>query len=374
MLRKDEAAPPTSTQRSRSVYSTCLFCHTSLGRNESVEQFPVGRRLAFDAAKGRLWVVCQKCGKWNLTPLEERWEAIEECERLFRDTRARVCTDQIGLARAAGQLDLLRIGRPPRAEFAAWRYGDQLGERRKRLIARGASGALVIGAVALGVPALIGTTVGAFVGVQIGLEAVWPMIFRKRPLYLPHPEGGSMEVALDDRARLVVLERGGWGLRVAYAKRVPTSDALVRRDMTSDVGGVITVEGAAALHALGLLLARINVAGAGAARVRDAVNQIESLGGPERYVPEVTARARAWAEFQHSEDAAGLGMLPPYTRLALEIAAHEESERAAMEGELAALEAAWKQAEEIAAIADELLLPRRVTDALDRMRATGRER
>ncbi|HMH86422.1 MAG TPA: hypothetical protein VK529_10795, partial [Gemmatimonadaceae bacterium] len=63
------------------MYSTCLFCHTELGANEAVEHFPVGRRLAFDAAKGRLWVVCRKCERWNLTPVEERWEAIEECER-----------------------------------------------------------------------------------------------------------------------------------------------------------------------------------------------------------------------------------------------------------------------------------------------------
>ncbi len=52
----------------------------------AIEHFPVGRRLAFDAAKGRLWVVCHHCGRWNLSPLEERWEAIEECERLFRGT------------------------------------------------------------------------------------------------------------------------------------------------------------------------------------------------------------------------------------------------------------------------------------------------
>ena len=52
------------------MYRTCMFCKKSLGTNEVVETFPVGRRLAFDPAKGRLWVVCAKCGRWNLTPLE----------------------------------------------------------------------------------------------------------------------------------------------------------------------------------------------------------------------------------------------------------------------------------------------------------------
>jgi hypothetical protein len=40
--------------------------------------------------------------------------------------------------------------------------------------------------------------------------------------------------------------------------------------------------------------------------------------------------------------------------LALEMALHEETERRAMEGELAVLEAMWREAEEIAAIADRL--------------------
>ncbi len=71
------------------MYRHCTFCAADLGTNEVVETFPVGRRLAFDAAKGRLWVVCQRCERWNLTPLEERWEAVEDAERIFRDARLR---------------------------------------------------------------------------------------------------------------------------------------------------------------------------------------------------------------------------------------------------------------------------------------------
>ncbi|HLM66831.1 MAG TPA: hypothetical protein VK358_04845 [Longimicrobium sp.] len=46
--------------------------------------------------------------------------------------------------------------------------------------------------------------------------------------------------------------------------------------------------------------------------------------------------------------------LTPVAALALEMALHDEQERRALEGELAGLEAAWRQAEEIAAIADRL--------------------
>ena len=131
------------------MYDNCMFCQRPLGSNEVVEPFPVGRRLAFDEAKGRLWVVCPKCERWNLTPLEERWEAVEECERIFRDTRVRVSTENIGLCRHPEGLALVRIGKPLRPEFAAWRYGDQFGRRRRRAIAMGTLGAATGGAILL---------------------------------------------------------------------------------------------------------------------------------------------------------------------------------------------------------------------------------
>src|ERR671932_2016530 len=130
------------------MYSTCLFCHASLGANEVIEHFPVGRRLAFDAAKGRLWVVCARCARWNLTPIEERWEAVEDCERRFRETRLRVSTRNIGLARLREGLELVRVGEPLRPEFAAWRYGDQLVRRRRRALM--ATGARALGYAAAG--------------------------------------------------------------------------------------------------------------------------------------------------------------------------------------------------------------------------------
>ena len=47
--------------------------------------------------------------------------------------------------------------------------------------------------------------------------------------------------------------------------------------------------------------------------------------------------------------------VPLVDRLALEMAAHEETERRALEGELAELAEAWREADEIASIADALL-------------------
>jgi len=118
------------------MYSTCLFCNQSLGANEVVEAFPVGRRLAFDQKRGRLWVVCRRCEKWNLTPLEERWEAMETCERLFRDTPRRVSTDNIGLAKLSEGLELLRIGVPGDERYS-WALRLRVGLRDWELLLKG---------------------------------------------------------------------------------------------------------------------------------------------------------------------------------------------------------------------------------------------
>src|SRR6476469_4436629 len=131
------------------MFATCLFCNGPLGSNDSNESFPVGRRLAFDAKKGRLWVVCERCGRWNLSPLDERWDAIDQCERAYRSTTLRVSTDNIGLARLGEGLELVRIGAPLRPEFAAWRYGTRFNRRRRHTQLAAAGG--VVATAAAGV-------------------------------------------------------------------------------------------------------------------------------------------------------------------------------------------------------------------------------
>jgi protocatechuate 3,4-dioxygenase beta subunit len=59
---------------------------------------------------------------------------------------------------------------------------------------------------------------------------------------------------------------------------------------------------------------------------------------------------------------------PGVLKLALEMAAHEESERRALEGELAVLERSWKEAEEIAAISDNLTYTDRIERALQSLK------
>jgi hypothetical protein len=55
-------------------------------------------------------------------------------------------------------------------------------------------------------------------------------------------------------------------------------------------------------------------------------------------------------------------------RLALEMALNEDTEQRALEGELAELEAAWREAEEIAGIADNLFAVPGAQEFIDRNR------
>jgi len=338
------------------VYSTCLFCNASLGTNEVVESFPVGRRLAFDAANGRLWVVCRKCERWNLSPLEERWEAIETCERSFHDTRLRVSTDNIGLARVAEGLELVRVGPALRPEFAAWRYGDQFGRRRRRKMVRvglgvGIVGGAIAGGVALGVSAGVGFGSGGW-WIWRGIYASYRRIAYGSPqavvARIPYAGGEGEEVIALKRHQLedVRLGTAGGGRLLLSLPRGRDSVHLTGED---------------AERAAGYVLPAINWAGAEKRDVDRAVQLIEdSRKSPSEFVRELAQRAGVGHRLHE---------LPSASRLALEMAAHEESERRAMQGELALLEAAWRQAEEIAKIADNLLVPASVDEFLERNKA-----
>ncbi|HEU0016066.1 MAG TPA: hypothetical protein VFQ45_20480, partial [Longimicrobium sp.] len=114
------------------MYRSCIFCSGDLGQNDALERFPVGRSVAFDGEKGRLWAVCPRCARWNLAPLEERWEALDDAERLFRGSRLRVQRENIGMAKLRDGARLVRVGEALAGELAVWRYGETLERRRRR--------------------------------------------------------------------------------------------------------------------------------------------------------------------------------------------------------------------------------------------------
>lgn len=346
------------------MYATCLFCNKSLGANQTFEQFPVGKRLAFDAARGRLWVVCPACERWNLSPLEERWETIEDAERLYRDTRTRVATDNIGLAKLRDGTTIVRIGSPMRPEFAAWRYGDQFGRRRNRqLLIAGGSLALLGGVVVGGIAAAGAIGPSAWLISRLGASII---------------NGRPEEI-------VATIPTDGHGL-VSVRRRHLNETMISRADdgsMAIDLrfkNGQARFEGREAEKVAAIVIPKVNRFGGSKQSVAAAVAEIEHEGGPEAYLDRLTRishaltrkpeargrRGRATFEFKN-----GLFGLPPAHRLALEMVLHEESERRAMQGELAELEQAWKAAEEIAAISDSLLESPKVTATLARIKENG---
>ena len=340
------------------MYTTCLFCNSDLGRNEVIEHFPVGRRLAFDAAKGRLWVVCKKCERWNLTPLEERWEAIEEAERLFSQTKLRVSTDNIGLAKLREGLVLVRIGSALRPEMAAWRYGDQFGRRRnKHLLLTGAGVAAVAGLVVLG------PVTGVIAG---GGWGSWQIVSN---LYNAYQNGrvrarlrvpGSDEVISIRKKRLhkisIVRVDNSWGLRVPRGKKDREEPTIFT--------------GESALRAASKILPAVNERGAAQKDVATAVDLVASSDDANKLFARYAGFAR-YAPKLGEGTGHVINSLPQEVRLAMEMATHEEQERRALEGELAILEAAWREAEEVAKIADDMFLPDDTNERLEEIRKRG---
>jgi hypothetical protein len=272
-----------------------------------------------------------------------------------------VSTDQIGLARLPEGLELVRIGQPQRPEFAAWRYGDQFGRRRRQVALRGGAVAIGAAAVVVGGP-LLGVAAGGMVTLGSLLTNAYAMAWAKRNEFtLPHPEGGRATLTLNQIHEVRLVERAGrgWGLVVPYAAHRHDDDdwwARLRKN-TNMTTGSMTLEGPEGLVAAHRLLSRINAAGAPQRRVREAVALVEEAGAGERFFAHAAAHTRQWGREQMWGDTGALRFLPPPVRLALEMAANEDRERRALEGELAELEYAWRDAERIAGIADDLLLP-----------------
>ena len=124
------------------------------------------------------------------------------------------------------------------------------------------------------------------------------------------------------------------------------------------------VSGAAGLRALAVLLARPNAGGASRQQVQAAVKRIDRARTAEAFLATAEDETRrmgvGYRDIWH---------MPLEIRLAMEMAAHEDAERRALEGELVDLERHWREAEELAAIADALPLAPGVEEKLDDLRS-----
>jgi hypothetical protein len=300
-----------------------------MGRNQAIEHLPVGRRLAYDPRRGRLWVVCNSCARWNLAPFDERWEALDECEAAFRATALRNSTEHIGLARLREGLELVRVGDAAPREFAGWRYGDEFVRRNTRALGwewfpvaatgGGAAALLTGGGLLLATAASTLLTMPHFMN-----------LYRTKLRRVTWVDDGDVRHAVRAkhaaRSRIVAEPGSDWSLELPYD------------------GGIARVAQPTADSMILPLLASVNQRGSSRRHVNNAVQDLELVGAGPAYLAHVADVYRTTR----------FGSLPRHASLALEMVSHEADERRALAGEMAWLDRAWREAEEIAAIADGL--------------------
>jgi hypothetical protein len=340
------------------VYTRCIVCATPFEPNEALGHLPNGTRVAFDPARGRLWVVCRTCRRWSLTPIEDRWEALEEIDKLTTD-KARLLsqTDNIALLRH-GPLEIVRVGRAQLSEEAWWRYGRELASRRKTWQTLGLAGTLAAGGVLVGSWATGGLTFfGAWLIMGHGSETV-----RDSARWLRF---GSTAWQGDERCSgcgsaqnaIAYRDRAALGL---FPGATPGEIELVSRCTVCGTyrDGGLRLKGPEAERTLRRVLAYHHFAGASERRVMSATRLIQEAGSPQDLTRIVVKDGRRLGDLQRTGG------------IALEIATNEATEQHLLELELAEIEAHWKREEELASIIDGELTPLPMLEAL-RRRVTG---
>jgi len=328
------------------LFTNCLVCHTPFPPNEELEYFSTSTRVAYDGGRGRLWAICRTCKRWSLAPIEERWEALEELEKIVKD-RAKLLsqTDTVSLLRA-GELEVVRVGRANLTEEAWWRYGRELTHRaanhqKLTFIGTAAAGAAIAGGWASG---------------GIGWLGAW-FLWENAPQQLAQAArwlrfGGSAwrgtrhctrcgqlfrSVAYRDRTQLILSPGTDERDALSVTQRCPGCGDLE--------GGGLHLGGKEGEYVSRRLLAYQHHTGASEKHVRSATRLIEEAGSPRDLTRIVVKEGRRLGDLQRTG------------AIALEIAANDTLEQRLLELELAEIEAHWEEEEELASIIDGELTP-----------------
>lgn len=287
--------------------------------------------MAFEPETGRVWAICAACGEWNLAPIEDRWEAVEDCEGLYHAAVERAGADGVAVARTGG-VELIRIGSRSGPELMTLRYS-----KRVRVRGRVAGVRRWIGKVGTGVGVVGGGIVGGLlmgpVGLVLGFLTMM-VVFElldvlPNPVLARVPLGDGQWVDLKRRemrgVRLVPEDDGKWVLRLLPGVELRTT---------------------AAMEAARYILPVLNRSGIEIDDLRKARNYVRKKGRTAMRVFSAASLRRG------RQRTARLVALDPHIRLALEIVASEESERRALSAGFHQLRESWKNANDLAVIQD----------------------
>jgi hypothetical protein len=310
----------------------CFFCGAELPPLDP-DRLPDRERLAYDPELGRLWRVCGECTRWNIVPLEDRWEVLEYCERLVRDDgELLVGSDVLGLYWIGGGTtggQLVRVGRPPRLHYADWRYSERLDEFPVRR--RGGWIARLLQLPERSVTNLQGGAVAGGDAYHPGIPTAWvgaPFIEHAALL-----TGLFADVPLAERCPSCggpfVLEPYRLGdTRLILSAHAPS--LLATCGLCGDDGVVPLADARAPLRAAIAIVERDQRS---SLLVQAAVKPVERCGGAAGFIERL---ARRDLDF---------GSMPARNRLALWFCLDEQVEAEALEAE-------WRRAEELESILD----------------------
>ncbi len=327
------------------MFTSCAFCSGELGGDGGQSGLGVGRRFSYDGWKSRAWVICQRCARWNLTPFDERLDTIAALDRWVSVGRVAATSEQVALIRL-GPYDVVRVGQPPRVEMATWRYGERIKAREREKLKVMVPVAIAVVGLSVAVNVAAGGSMGAFVGQIPSLaNSVYTGIVGNRKIPIEPPicaRCGSVMVLRNKHVKEARLQHTGHAdlALLLICRRCKGEGALL--------------QGADAQMALrgGLTYVNLGRTSKLKRKAPEAALQVDASGGADGYLARQALREAKVGTYKGAE------------ALALEMAIDEQLE-------LQELERQWRVAEEIADIADNLLVDPAVEEQLKRLKERG---
>jgi len=325
------------------MFTTCGFCAGSLGGDGGASGLGVGRRFAYDAHRSRAWVICQRCARWNLTPFDDRETSINALETMASAGRVAATSEHVALVRC-GSYDIVRVGQPRRPEYATWRYGERVKARERERL----KFIIPATAVAIGGMVAFNFAVGGSMGAMLGqvpsmADALYTGIIGNRKV-------ADIEPPVCDRCGQPMVLKAKHMQHARLTHTTHADLALMLSCPKCKAYGA-QLEGLDAERALraGLTFVNLKKGKRIKKKAEEAAGYVDRHGGPETFIRLTTRIEKP------------VGSLVGTEALALEMAVDEQAE-------LRELERQWQQAEEIANIADGLLIDPSVDDALRKLR------